>query len=164
MRIFVALGTHPQQFDRLLKAIDELVEKKKLKADIFAQIGNSTYEPKNYAFKRFLSPKEYEQKMKNASIIISHAGAGSIITALKYAKPLIVVPRLKRFNEHTDDHQIDLANALAERGKAIAVFDTKDLLKAIRKAKRFKPKIKSDRAKLINRIKKFLDDLNEKMA
>ena len=157
MRIFIALGTHPQQFNRLLKALDRLVAGKRIKGKLFAQIGNSSYEPKNFPFTKFLKPKEYEREMKCADIIISHAGAGSIITALKYEKPLIVVPRLKRFNEHTDDHQIDLARALDERGKAIAVFDLCNLAQAIRKAKRFRPKTKSARAKLIKRIRTFLE-------
>ena len=158
MRIFIALGTHPQQFDRLLKALDRLVASKKIKGKIFAQIGNSTYEPKNFPFRKFLKPKEYEREMKSADIIISHAGAGSIITALKYEKPLIVVPRLKRFNEHTDDHQIDLARALEEKGKALAVFNLRNLAQAIKKAKHFKPKTKSDRTKLIKRIRTFLEE------
>jgi UDP-N-acetylglucosamine transferase subunit ALG13 len=158
MQIFVALGTHKQQFNRLLKALDKLAESNGIDAEIFAQIGNSDYEPKNFPFRRFLNPKEYEQRMKNADIIISHAGAGSIITALKYEKPLVVVPRLKRFGEHTNDHQIDLAKALAERGKVLAVFDLKDLLQAIEKAKHFKPETKSDRERLIARIRKFLEE------
>ena len=158
MQIFVALGTHKQQFNRLLRALDDLAENKALDAEIFAQIGSSDYEPKNFPFKRFLNPKEYEQRMRNADIVISHAGAGSIITALKYEKPLVVVPRLKRFGEHTNDHQIDLAKALAERHKVLAVFDLKELPKAIEKAKHFKPETESDRAKLIARIRKFLEE------
>ncbi|RLG69390.1 MAG: hypothetical protein DRO07_02400, partial [Candidatus Iainarchaeum archaeon] len=86
MRIFIALGTHPQQFNRLLKALDRLVAGKKIKGKLFAQIGNSSYEPKNFPFKKFLKPEEYEREMKRADIVISHAGAGSIITALKYEK------------------------------------------------------------------------------
>lgn len=160
MQFFVALGTHSKQFNRLLKALDSLVASKKIKGKIFAQIGNSTYEPKNFPFKKFLTPKEYERKMKSADIIISHAGAGSIITALKYEKPLVVVPRLKRFDEHTDDHQIDLAKALDEKGKAIAVLNLRNLLQAIQRAKRFKPKTKSDRLRLIKRIRNFLEDCN----
>ena len=157
MRIFVALGTHSKQFNRLLKAIDKLVAEKRVTGDVFAQIGNSTYLPKAFPFKKFLTPEDYEQRIKDADIIVSHAGAGSILTALKYEKALVVVPRLRKFGEHTDDHQIDLARALEKRNKAIAVFDVHGLERAIKAAEHFKPKIESDRAKLIARIKKFLE-------
>lgn len=157
MRIFVAVGTHKQQFNRLLKAMDKIAEKEKNIA-IFAQIGNSSYLPRNYSFKKFLAPAEYEDEIKKADIVVSHAGAGSIITALEYGKPLIVVPRLKKFDEHTDDHQIDLARALDEKGKAIAVFELEALHDALQKARKFRPKTKSDRAMLVARIKRFLEE------
>jgi len=158
MKIFIALGTHKQQFNRLLKAMDKIAGSKAIDAKIFAQIGNSDYEPKHFPFARFLRPDEYEKEIKNADVVISHAGAGSIITALQYRKPLIIVPRLKKFGEHTDDHQIDLAKALDERKKAIAVFNPDELLDAIKKAKDFKPKTESDKEKLIARIKGFLEE------
>lgn len=156
MRIFVPLGTHSQQFNRLLKKIDFLLREKKIKASVFAQIGHSNYKPKEYSFKKFLSPQKFEQEFKNSDLIISHAGAGSIINALKFQKPLIVVPRRKEYSEHTNNHQIDLAKALGEKKKAIAVLDLKELLKAIKKAKHFNPKTKSDKQNLVNKIREFL--------
>ena len=107
--IFVTVGTHGQQFDRLLKKIDQLKGEQKISEEIFAQIGHSTFSPKNFSFKKFLSDSEFEKKVSQSSLVISHAGAGAIITSLKYAKGLVLVPRMQEFGEHTDSHQIDLA-------------------------------------------------------
>ncbi|MEM0360056.1 MAG: PssE/Cps14G family polysaccharide biosynthesis glycosyltransferase [Candidatus Diapherotrites archaeon] len=156
MRVFVTLGTHPQQFNRLLEKIDFLIEGKKLIAEVFAQTGNSTYVPKNFGFRQFLSPEDFSLEFKKADIIISHGGAGAILNALEHKKPLIIVPRLKEFSEHTDDHQIDLARALHERKKAIAVFDLDELPRAIEKAKRFKAEKESEKKLLVKRIERFI--------
>lgn len=149
--LFVTVGTHSQQFDRLLKEIDRIAEKRK-DLVFFAQIGNSKYIPKNFFYKKFLSKEEYEKNF-NADIIISHGGAGSIIHTLTLKKPLIVVPRLKRFNEHTNDHQLELAEFFERKKKCICVREIDELEKAIEKAKNFKPRIEEERERLIREIK-----------
>ena len=156
MRVFVALGTHPQQFNRLLEKIDSLLEEKKLKAEVFAQSGNSTYNPKHFRCKKFLPSHEFEQEFKKADIAITHGGAGSIISALRHSKPLVIVPRRKEYNEHTDNHQLDLALALDKRGKAIAVLELEKLGAAIKKAQGFNAEKHSEKKELIARIKRFL--------
>jgi len=156
MRIFVTLGTHPQQFNRLLKEVDSISKKPGYK--FFAQTGNSTYTPKNCPSNKFIKPGPYEQEFARSDIIISHGGAGAIIAALRQKKPLIIVPRLRKHGEHTDDHQLDLAEAMGRRGKAIAVFDLKELPKAIENAKKFRAEKESEREMLAGRIKKFLKD------
>ncbi|MCX6801592.1 MAG: glycosyltransferase [Candidatus Diapherotrites archaeon] len=158
MRIFIALGTHPQQFDRLLEKIDSLAESKKIKAEIFAQTGSSAYEPKNFGSEKFLPPEEFSKEFEKADVIISHGGAGAIINALEFKKPLIIVPRLKKFGEHTDDHQIDLAKAMHERKKAIAVFDLGKLPEAIGKAEHFRAEKESERNSLVKRLEKFIGE------
>jgi len=158
MRIFIALGTHPQQFNRLLEKVDSLLEERKLKAQVFAQTGNSTYKPEHFPSKKFLAPKEFEEEFKKADLAITHGGAGSIISALRYKKPLLIAPRLKEYGEHTDNHQLDLALALDKRGKAIAVLDLEKLGAAIKKAKAVHPKKHSERKKLVERIERFLEE------
>src|SRR3989344_4545970 len=157
MKIFVSVGTHSQQFNRLLMEIDSLLESKKISAEAFAQTGNSDYAPKNCAFKKFLAEKEFEEKISWADVVVSHGGAGTIISALRKNKKLVIVPRLKKFGEHTNDHQLDLAEALAGQGKALAALETKELGKRIFEAKKFSPKIASNRQGLVDEIKKFLE-------
>jgi UDP-N-acetylglucosamine transferase subunit ALG13 len=151
----VTVGTHPQQFDRLLKEVEVLAEKNKSWI-VFAQTGNSRIQPKNFDFKKFLSPKEMEQRIKQSNVIISHACAGSIIGALEEKKPLIVVPRLQAFSEHTNDHQKDLAVAMQDAGKLIAVLEIKDLEKAIKRSEKFRPTESTGSAGIIMEIEEFL--------
>ncbi len=157
MKIFVSVGTHAQQFNRLLREMDSLIENKKIIANVFGQTGNSDYEPKNFAFKKFLDEKEFEEKFGWTDMIISHGGAGTIINAMLNRKKLVIVPRLKKFGEHTNDHQLDLAKALEEEGMALAVFEIGELGTAIKKAEKFSPKIASNKEGLVNAIKEFLE-------
>src|SRR3989344_765621 len=138
--IFLAVGTHPQQFNRLLEKIDGLIGSKKITESVVAQIGVSDYKPKNYTAKSFFDFSEIQKNIKSSSLIITHAGAGTIITAMSFGKKLIVVPRLKKFGEHTNDHQLELAHALEKEGKVIAVYDVENLGNAIAAAQKFKAK------------------------
>jgi UDP-N-acetylglucosamine transferase subunit ALG13 len=159
--IFVTVGTHEQSFDRLVKAVDDLVGENKIEERVVLQIGNTKYEPKNCEWFRFLpSQKQILNYIKKADIVITHGGAGSIITALKFYKPTIVVPRYKKFNEHTNDHQLDLAGALAKEGKIMVVYDINDLEIVIKKAKAFRVKVKNEKIKMIKIIKNYLIKLS----
>ena len=155
--IFVSVGTHPQQFDRLLQELDRLAGQGKVGAGIFAQTGNSGYAPKNYRFERFVGEKDYNSRMGKADVVVSHGGAGTIINALRLGKKLVVVPRVKKFGEHTNDHQLDLAKALEKQGKCIAVYDIAELGKALKKAQSFRPVIASNRERLVERIREFIE-------
>ncbi len=141
--IFLSVGTHPQPFDRLLKKVDELIEEKIVKEKVVAQTGVSKFFAKNISCKPFYDFKELEGLMKKSSMIITHAGAGSIIDAVNLKKPLIVVPRLKKFGEHTNDHQMELAAALEKSGLLVVVYDIEELENAILIAKKIKHGIKS---------------------
>lgn len=125
--IFVTVGTHKQQFDRLVKAVDGFVAGGKIRGSVIIQTGNSTYIPKNCKHFKFTGKDKIRKIQKNARVIITHAGAGTIIEALSYKKPVIVVPRLKKFGEHTDDHQTDLADNLSEHGIVKVVYDVNEL-------------------------------------
>jgi UDP-N-acetylglucosamine transferase subunit ALG13 len=156
-KIFVSVGTHPQPFDRLLKELDAIAAKH-AEIEIFAQAGNSNYAPKNFRFEKFVGEKAFDERMRWADVVVSHGGAGTIINALKAGNPLVIVPRLERFGEHTNDHQLDLARALEEKGKAISVFEIGDLEKRILDAFSFRPKIESERNVLVKRIAAFLEE------
>lgn len=159
MKIFISVGTHAQQFNRLLKEMDLLLEEGRIKDDVFAQTGNSDYRPEAFDYKEFLSPKEFAEKIENADLVVSHGGAGTIINALMKKKKLIIVPRLEKFKEHTNDHQVELAEAFEKRGKAIAVMEISKLGDAFEKAKKFKPNFDSDRENLIGYLKGFLEGI-----
>lgn len=155
--IFVTVGTHPQSFNRLLKTVDELIGKGVIEEEVVIQIGHSTYEPKNARWFRFTDYKEIEELNKNARLIITHGGAGCILTALSFGRPTIAIPRLKRFGEHIDDHQLDLVNILSKENKINAVFDLEKLEYVI-KTKRT-TKLKTKENSLAKEIRRYLKSL-----
>lgn len=164
-KIFVTVGTHTQQFDRLLKEMDELAGSGEVNGrDVFAQSGNCKYEPKNFGFKRFMDAEEYAEAIRRSSIVVSHGGAGGIINSLREGKALIIVPRLKKHGEHTNDHQRELADALEKRGKAIALHDVSGLGTAIRKAGKFMAKGGEEREGIISALEEFWGREIEKAA
>lgn len=106
--IFVTLGSQKFQFNRLLKEIDRLIYEQKITNTVFAQTGYSDYKPKNYNYKDFLDREEFNEMMSKCNTVITHGGTGAIIGAVKKNKKVIAIPRLKKFGEHVDDHQIEI--------------------------------------------------------
>ena len=136
MRIFVTLGTQKFQFDRLLKEIDKLVEKGKIeKENLLVQCVYSEYIPSNFEMFAMKTQNEIEEIMKNVDLVITHSGTGSIITSLKLGKKIIIVPRLKKYKEHVDNHQVELADVFKETVNAIVVEDMDKLEMAIEESK-----------------------------
>jgi len=133
--IFVILGTQKFQLNRLLKSVDELISTGKLDIPVIAQIGQSDYEPKNFEYHRFLGKDEFDKLISDASIIITHGGVSSIVTAIKYKKPVIVYPRLEKYAEHVDDHQREIAHAFAKKGFVLCCDEGDDLTLLIEKCK-----------------------------
>ena len=104
--IFVTVGTHEQGLERLLVELDNLIENGSIKEEVFAQIGYSSYKPRNYQYKKMIGYSEMDSYVQKARIVITHGGPGSIFHPLQYGKIPIVVPRDPNFNEHVDNHQI----------------------------------------------------------
>ena len=126
--IFVTVGTHEQQFNRLIKKIDELKEKNIIKDDVYIQIGYSTYEPKYCQYKKLLSYDEMNDMYHKADIIITHGGPASFMKALELKKIPIVVPRQEKFDEHVNDHQVEFVKLVEERfGNIIGIYNIDNL-------------------------------------
>lgn len=105
--IFVTVGTHEQQFNRLIKEIDRLKKENLIKDNVFIQTGYSDYIPKYCKYKKFLSYDEMQEFINNADIVITHGGPASFMKSLSNKKRTIIVPRLKKFDEHVNNHQLD---------------------------------------------------------
>lgn len=125
--IFVTVGSQQYQFDRLIEELDRLVEDRVIKEKVFAQIGHSNYTPKNFDFVKFLDKEQYQKNISQCDILITHGGVGTIVSALKYGKKVIVVPRRQEFQEHIDDHQMQIAEVLLDQKLIQAVFDINEL-------------------------------------
>lgn len=134
--IFVTVGSRPYPFDRLFKKLDELCENGTISDAIFAQIGTSSYEPRHFAFADFISPEEFQQKILDADIVISHGASGSIMKALNAGKKVVAVARLEKYGEHINDHQIQMIQAFESNGYVLsAAEDLHDLGDCIQKIK-----------------------------
>lgn len=132
--IFVCTGTQIFQFDRLTKKLDELVADGTISDKIFAQIGAAEYLPKNYEYKKFINKDEFAEYQRQADIVISHGGTGALVGASKLGKNIIAVPRLAKYNEHVDDHQLQVVHVLEKEGYVRAVYDIEDLGRVVKEA------------------------------
>lgn len=121
--IFVTVGTHEQPFNRLIKAVDDLVADGTIQEEVIIQRGYSTYEPKHCKYYDLISWEDMQKYNKEARIIITHGGPASFIDILALGKTPIVVPRQSKFGEHVNDHQLEFCNALAKRGFPLIVID-----------------------------------------
>ena len=129
--IFVCIGSRDYQFNRLLKALDELVASGEITEEIFAQIGQSQYLPQHYSWERYLDSQTFRQYQQAADLVISHAGVGTLLSSLKMGKSVVAVPRYAKFGEHIDDHQTQIAEVLSGEGYLYQVKDMADLGKVI---------------------------------
>lgn len=125
--LFITLGSQKFQFNRLLKAVDDLVEQGIVTDEVFAQIGYSDYVPRHYAYKDFLDRDEFAHYQDLADTVITHGGTGAIIGAAKKGKKIIAMPRLAKYGEHVDDHQLQLIGEFDRMQIILACYDEKKL-------------------------------------
>lgn len=153
--IFVAVGTQKFQMDRLLIEVDNLISAGTIDADVYAQSGNSTYKPTGYSYVPFMTKEEFDEKIDECELLITHGGVGTIVSGLKHNKAIIVVPRLKKHKEHVDDHQLQIADSFAKLGYILKCEEMKNLAATIEKAKSYKfNAYKSEQGKML----KYLDE------
>lgn len=128
--VFVTVGSTANDFSRLLIAIDNLVVRGKL-SEVVAQIGNTTYRPQHYEHFDYAPFDQIRCYVKDAEFVISHAGTATLDTCLELQKRTIVVPRLRRYGEHPDDHQMQLAKALENKGRVLVAMTDEELERCI---------------------------------
>ncbi len=125
--IFVTVGTDAP-FNRLIQAVDRWVGETG-RTDVFAQIGEGGWEPKYIPFSPFLEPPEFTARFNSATLIVSHAGMGTILSALRYGKPILVMPRRASLGEQRNEHQLATAKHLSQMGKISVALDEQELLR-----------------------------------
>ena len=131
--IFVTVGTHPEGFERLIRRIDEIAPY--INEKIIVQIGFTKYKPVNVEYFDFT--QNLDEYYKKARIVISHSATTLLEFVLNQNKPVISVPRQKRYGEHINDHQVEFALYLSKRLGIITIMDinkiTPDLIKSYNK-------------------------------
>ena len=139
--ILVTLGTQDKKFYRLLDIIQKEVDKGNIKDEVIVQAGYSNdYKSKDMEIFDLIPLKKFDKLVKECDILITHGGVGSIITGLKYNKKVIALPRLKKYKEHTNDHQVQIVNNFTNNGYILSISEDGDLEDILKKIKSFKPK------------------------
>lgn len=127
--IFVTVGTHEQPFNRLVEEIDHLKKEGIITDDVFIQTGFSTYEPEYCEWKKIISHDEMEYYMSEASVIITHGGPATFMSAIANGKKPVVVPRLSEYGEHVNNHQLEFCESVLDRFDNIFLVKETALLK-----------------------------------
>ena len=154
LMILVTLGTQDKSFERLLKAIDREIEKGNIKDKVVVQAGYTKYESSNMEIFDLIPNDEFDKLVKEADLIITHGGVGSILSAIKNNKKVIAAPRLKKYKEHTNDHQKEIIEEFVNDGYILGLNDFNKLDKVLTKSKTFKPK------KFVSNTNNMIDLIN----
>jgi UDP-N-acetylglucosamine transferase subunit ALG13 len=151
--IFATVGSHPTfKFDRLLDSLDGLPGD-----ELIVQHGPGKPPAGAREAVAFMSFADMIEHMRQASVIISHAGVGSILCALQSGRVPVVMPRKARFDETVDDHQVELARALAPTDRIILVEAAEELPAAVATARSRDSVPVGDAAELLQAVRVELD-------
>ncbi len=158
--IFVALGTQDKSFTRLLDAIQREIDNGVIKEKVIVQAGITKYESDDMEILDLMPKEEFDKYIKECDLLITHGGVGNILSGLTLGKKIIVAPRLSKYKEHINDHQLQITEDLDKKGYILPLYDFNDLGKLIKKAKKFKPKkYKSNNKQFINMLEEYIDNL-----
>lgn len=131
--ILVLCGTQKQDFSRMIREVEKLADEH----EVIVQAGHNKYVSDKVKLLSFVSSAEMDDLYNKANYIITHAGAGSMIQSLKKGKKTIAVPRLLKYGEHVNNHQIELANKLEDLGYLIVYHEGDDMREVFEEAKKF---------------------------
>jgi len=158
--ILVTLGTQDKDFRRLLEAIDKEIEKKTITDEVIVQAGFTKYESKNMKIFDLIPSDQFDELINKCDLLITHGGVGSILAGVTRNKKVIAAPRLAKYNEHVNDHQLQIIDNLTKHKYILGLKDFNQLGKVIEKSKKFTPKkFVSNTNNFINMIEDYIDNL-----
>jgi UDP-N-acetylglucosamine transferase subunit ALG13 len=141
---------HTASFHRLLRAMDHIAAQGD--EEVVMQVGATDYRPSAARWFTYAPASQMEALCKQARIVVSHAGAGSILTALRHGKPMVVMPRLRRYGEMIDDHQVELAEALLRANALLVAWEVGELDEKLSAASSFAPRLPK-RSELVQAVR-----------
>lgn len=163
--ILVTLGTQDKSFIRLLEAIQKQIDLGKINDKVVVQAGYTKFKSKDMEIFELIPMEQFDELIKSCDILITHGGVGSIITGLKNNKKVIAAARLKKYNEHTNDHQLQIIENFDKAGYILKLDDFDKLDKIIEKAEKFKPnKYKSNTNNMITLIDRYIEETPSKSS
>lgn len=137
--IFVSLGTNDKSFERLLKAIDNEIQNGNIKDEVIVQSGYTKYDSDNMKIIDLMSLSMFNKCIADCDILITHGGVGTILDGLKKGKKVIAFPRLSRYKEHVNDHQIEIVEEFYNSGY-ILTGKVNEVSSLVKKCSSFVPK------------------------
>lgn len=118
--ILVSVGTEQFPFNRLMQWMELLIHQELIDEEIVVQYGTCTFLPSGTTVYRLLKEDSFRALVEKARVVIAHCGEGTVLLLDELQQPFILVPRSVRYQEHVDDHQVELALALKQMGVPIA--------------------------------------------
>ena len=129
--IFVTVGAQ-MPFNRLVRSVDQWAATRNGRNDVFAQIGETSWRPGHMQWTPVLRPTDFRHRLYEADAVVTHAGMGTILTALEFGKPVVVMPRRGDLHETRNDHQLATAAAFADAGLVSVAWNERELPEVLR--------------------------------
>lgn len=157
--VLVMLGTQKNSFVRLLEEVQKCIDNKIINDEVIVQAGDTKFKTTDMKLYKIMSAKRIEEYIKQADFVICHGGVGSIVTALKQDKKVIAVARQRKYNEHVNDHQMQIVEAFTMQGFIKGITEVSDLENAIKELPEFEPaKFVSNNAHILGIIEDFIEN------
>lgn len=157
--ILVLLGTQNNSFHRLLEEVQKCIDNGIIKEEVVAQKGYTKFKSNDMKIYDQISMDKMDKLINESELVITHGGVGSIINSIEHRKKVIAVPRLKKYKEHVNDHQIDIINSFNEMHYIIGIQSVSELKEALEKSKEFEPRIyKKNTGNIPKIIENFIDN------
>lgn len=157
--ILVTLGTQDKPFTRLLEAVQKQIDNGNIKDEVIVQAGYTKFKSKDMKIYDLIPYEKFDKLVEQCDILITHGGVASILNGIKNEKKVIAAARLKKYGEHTNDHQLQIISDFAKKGYLLELKDFDKLNDVIEKAKKFKQKkYVSNTENFIRHIKDYIDN------
>ena len=156
--ILITLGTQDKQFTRLLDMVQKEIDKGNINDKVIVQAGHTKYNSKDMEIFDLIDREKFSELISKCDILITHGGVGSIITGLQNNKKVIVAPRLAKYDENMNYHQIQITDNFSKAGYILPLYECDDLGEVLKKVKNFTPKkFKSNTEHMIKIISDYID-------
>ena len=156
--VFVTLGTQDKPFTRLLEAVEKAKKKGIIQERVVVQAGCTDYQSDVLEIFDLIPMDEFNKYLEEASIVITHGGVGSILSSLQKNKKVIAAPRLSKYKEHTNDHQLEIIEVFGKEKYILPLLDLTKFEEVYQKSKTFIPKkYKSNQQNFLKSVEGYLE-------
>ncbi len=157
--ILITLGTQDKPFNRLLEAVQRQIDNGIIKDDVIVQAGYTKFHSEDMTIYELIPYEKFDKLVQQCDLLITHGGVASILNGIKNGKKVIAAARLKKYGEHTNDHQIQIVSDFANKGYLLELVDFDNLDRLLEKVKKFKPKkYISNTENFIQMIEDYIDN------